>query len=112
MIERPSNRIKSYVDHPKDRSKITCLIHGPGNSSYECDVLGDLGSKYYKISPTKDHRQDPTTKNIFQTAIEQCYFSTCSWWDNPAGEQKFKCEVWNTWEHWFWGWWIQVIWYW
>ena len=43
-----------YVYHPKDRSKRTCLIHGPSNSSDECKVLGDFGSKYAKSRTTKD----------------------------------------------------------
>ena len=46
---------KRYVDHPKDRSKLTFLIHGPGHSSDECKVLGYFGSKYYKIRPDKEH---------------------------------------------------------
>ena len=47
-------RIKTYVDHPKDRSKHTCLIHGTGHSSDEFKVQGDLGSKYSKGRSTKD----------------------------------------------------------
>ena len=47
----------------KNRSKQTCLIHGPGNSSDECKVLGDFGSRYSKSRPTKDHGHDPSTKN-------------------------------------------------
>ena len=50
---------KRYLDHPKDRSKLTCLIHGPGNSSDECNVLGDFGFKYSKIRTIKDYRQEP-----------------------------------------------------
>ena len=37
---------KRYVDNPKDRTKLTCLIHGHGNSSDEFKVLGDFGNKY------------------------------------------------------------------
>ena len=56
---------KRYVDHPKDGSKPTCIIHGPGNSPDEFKVLGDFGSKYATISPTKDCGNDPTRiKNI------------------------------------------------
>ena len=53
---------KRYIYHPKGKSKPTCLIHGPGNSSDECRVLGDFGSKYAKIRPTKDRGH--YTKNI------------------------------------------------
>ena len=58
-------RIKIYVDHTKDRSKITCLIHVPVHLSCGFKVLGDFGSKYYKSIPTKNHRQGPTTKRKF-----------------------------------------------
>ena len=47
-------RIKRYVDHSKDRSKLTFLIHGPRYSSDECKVSGDFGSKYSNIRPAKD----------------------------------------------------------
>ena len=40
IIERDDKHRKRYADHPKDRSKLTCLICGPGHSSYECKVLG------------------------------------------------------------------------
>ena len=49
----------------QDISKLSCLIHGPGNSSDECKVLGEFGSKYYKIRPNKDRRHEPATKNKF-----------------------------------------------
>ena len=54
MSESAGKYIKRYVDHPKDRSKLTCIIHGPGNSSDECKMLGDFGYKYFGIRPTKD----------------------------------------------------------
>ena len=40
MSESTGKRRKMYVYHPKDGSKLTCLIHGPGHSSDECKVLG------------------------------------------------------------------------
>ena len=58
MSERSDKFRKRYVDHPKDISKLTCLIHGPGHSSYECKVLGNFGSKYSKRRPTKYHVQE------------------------------------------------------
>ena len=46
MSESTGKRRKSYVDHSRVRSKLICIIHGPGNSSEECKVLGNFGSKY------------------------------------------------------------------
>ena len=54
-----------YVDHPKDRPKPTCIIHGPKHSPDEYKVLGGFFSKYFKINPTKEHSTEPTTKNNF-----------------------------------------------
>ena len=54
MGESSDNNIKQYVDCPLGESK-TCLIHGPGNYSDECKVLGDFGAKYPKGKPTKYH---------------------------------------------------------
>ena len=56
---------KSYVDHLKGRSKLTCLIHGPGHLSDECKVLGEFGTKYAKYRTTKDHSQDYATMKRF-----------------------------------------------
>ena len=58
-----SKHIKRYVDHPKDRFRKSCLIHGPGYSSYEYKVLGDFGSKYSKIRATKNRGQKPAKMN-------------------------------------------------
>ena len=54
MSESSDNRRKRYVYHPKGKSKPTCLIHGPGNSSDKYKVLGDFGSKYAKIRHTNN----------------------------------------------------------
>ena len=69
MSESAGNHRKRYVDHPKDRSKLHCLINGPGNSSDECKVLGDFGYKYYKTRPTKDHGHE--TKNEEKNSRQQ-----------------------------------------
>ena len=37
----------------------TCLIHVPGNASEEYKVMGDFGTKYANIRPTKDHGNSP-----------------------------------------------------
>ena len=67
MSEISGKNRKRYVDHPKDRSKPTCLIHGPRHSSDERKVLGDLGSKYAKISPTKDPMHGTANRNKFNS---------------------------------------------
>ena len=59
MSESSDKRRKSYVDHPKDRSKLTCIIHGPGTSSDECKVLRNFGSEYSKRRPAKDRGKEP-----------------------------------------------------
>ena len=64
MIDRYGKRRKRYVDHPRGDFK-TCIMHGPGHSSVECKVLGDFGSKYVKIRPTKDRGHDPIPRNEF-----------------------------------------------
>ena len=66
MGDSAGNDRKSYVDHLKDGSRQYCLIHEPGHSSDECKVLGEFGSKYSKIRPTKYHRHDPAIKNKFK----------------------------------------------
>ena len=62
MSEISGKQRKRYVDHPKDISKLTCIIHGPVHSSDECMVLGYFGSTYYKSRNTKDRMQDPANK--------------------------------------------------
>ena len=62
MIESSGKRRKGCVDHPKDRSKPTCLAHGPGHSSYGCNALGEFVSKHSKSRPTKDRGHDPVDK--------------------------------------------------
>ena len=58
-------RIKIYVDHKKDRSKLTCLIHVPVHLLCRFKVLGNFGSKYSKSIPTKDRRKETETKKKF-----------------------------------------------
>ena len=70
MSESNGKIRKRDVYHPKDRSKLTFLIHGPGHPQGECKILGDFGSKYSKIRPTKDRVQDHATKNKFNREQE------------------------------------------
>ena len=65
MSKSTDKRRKRYVDHPKDESKPTCIIHGPRNSSDECKVLGDFCSKYSRIRPTKYHGHNPSNGTKF-----------------------------------------------
>ena len=60
--ESSGNIRKRYVDHLRDRSRHTSLIHGPDNSLDECNVLGEFGSNYSNIRPTKDHGHDTATR--------------------------------------------------
>ena len=62
MSEITGKHRKRYVDHPKDRSKPTCLIHGTGNSSDKFNVLGDFGYKYAKGRHTKDQGHGTTKR--------------------------------------------------
>ena len=48
-----------------DIFQLTCLIHGPGNSSDECKVLNYFGNKYSIGGPFKEHRWYPTTNKKF-----------------------------------------------
>ena len=55
---------KRYVHHNKDRSQLSCLIHGPGNSSDECKVLIFFVSKKTKSRLNKERSQELTLKKI------------------------------------------------
>ena len=62
--ESAGRRRKQYVDSPSGKSK-TCLIHGPGYSSYECKDLGDFCARYAKGKPTKKRGNHPVPRNKF-----------------------------------------------
>ena len=70
MSESSGKRRKSYVYHSKGIYKPSCLIHGPRNSSDECNVLGGSGYNYSKTRPTKDRVHDPGTMNKFNRQQE------------------------------------------
>ena len=73
ISESAGKRRKRCVDRSKDRSRQTCLVHGPGCSSDEFKVLAGFGDKYSKIRPTKDHGHEPATKNKFNRQKEKNY---------------------------------------
>ena len=58
-------RRKQYVDRLKSASK-TCMIHGPGHSSDECNFLGEFVTKYAAAHYAKYHGSNPIPRNIFQ----------------------------------------------
>ena len=65
MSESAGKLRKRYIYYPEGKPKPTCLIHGPGHSSDECEDLGDLGSKYVKSRPTKYSGHNPIPRNKF-----------------------------------------------
>ena len=64
---------KINVDHTKDISKYTCLIHGPGHLSDEFKFLGDFSSKYSKIRSNNDYVRVPGTGSKFYIQQENNY---------------------------------------
>ena len=64
MIKRDGIHKKRYVNHPRDQSKLTCLIRGPGHSSDECKVLSYFVSKNTKSRLNKERSQELTLKKI------------------------------------------------
>ena len=62
--ERAGKRRKRHIYTLTVKSK-TCLVHGPGNSSEECKVLGDFVTKYTNIRPTKELGSIPTPRVNF-----------------------------------------------
>ena len=62
-VESAGKRRKRHVDSLMGKSK-NCLIHGPGNSSEECKVLGEFGTKYANSRPTKDRGSIPVPRKI------------------------------------------------
>ena len=52
------------LDYPRDISKITCIIHVPGNSSDECKVINYFSTKYGTCRIFEESIQGPTFKKI------------------------------------------------
>ena len=51
-----------YLDHTKDISKNTCLIHGIRHSPYKCKVFGEFSFKCFKNRPPKYLWNCPATR--------------------------------------------------
>ena len=62
MVKRSGKRKQRYVYHPRDLSKLTCLIHGPLHSSDEFKVFNYFVTTYTKDRPFEGLRQDTTFK--------------------------------------------------
>ena len=69
---------KRHVDSPTGKSK-SCIIHGPGHSSDVCKVLGDFGTKYANIRPTKDRRSNPVPRICFNRQQENNAIVNNTW---------------------------------
>ena len=46
MCKHAGKHKQRYVDHPRDRSRINCLIHGHVNFSEKCKLLNEFGTRY------------------------------------------------------------------
>ena len=60
---------KIYVDILTGKSK-NCLVHGPGHSLEEFKVLGEFGTKYANIRPTKDRGSIPIPRETINRKQE------------------------------------------
>ena len=51
------------------------MIHGSGNSSDECKVLGEFGTKYAEFHPAKDREKNTRKKkennNIINNMVDE-----------------------------------------
>ena len=73
MIKHTGKWKQTYIDHQIDQLKLTCIIHGPGNSPDEFKVLNNVSSKYTKVRPSKEHRHKPAFKKIFGKEQDKNY---------------------------------------
>ena len=76
--EITGKRRKRYVYLSKSVSK-NCMIHGLGNSSYECKVFDEFGTKYAVDQPTKNCRSNPIPKTCF-IKIHRTILLLTMWW--------------------------------
>ena len=58
---------QSYVYHPRDISKLTCIINVPGDSSDEFKVINNFGAKYVTCRIFNESIQETTfNKRVFK----------------------------------------------
>ena len=70
MKDRSTGKLrKQYVYRSKSESK-TCLIHGRGHSSDECNVLGDCGAKYVNGNPIRYHNNNHIPREKINRQLE------------------------------------------
>ena len=92
-MSKSTEGAKIHADHPKDRPKPTCLIHGPGHSSDECKVLRDFGSRYAKSRPTKYNGHNLANRNKFNRKKYNNYIVNSAVDDILLwGKQKLSAE--------------------
>ena len=76
----------------KNRLKLTFPIHGPGNSSDNCKILINFGSKYAKSRPNKELRQDPANKNKVEIQQDNNYIVQHAVDEIILQEKNAKCK--------------------
>ena len=91
MSKRAGKRKQGYVDHLRYRLKLTCIIHGPGNSSDECKVLNYFGSKYTKSRDYEENGQDPAFKKKFGNSKKKMLWSNMQLMISYCKKIKIKC---------------------
>ena len=69
----------------------TCLIHGPGNSSDECKVLGEFGDKYAKGKPKKDYGNRPIPRKKINRQQKITLLLIMWWMKSYLTKHKSKC---------------------
>ena len=70
MGSHSEKRKQRYVGCPRDRSKLTCLITGTGNSSEQCELHNKFGTRYSTSRPFEELRKYPKFANKYKKNIE------------------------------------------
>ena len=70
LMSESDGNCRKKIYRPSKGWVKTSLLHGPGNSSDECKVLGDFGSRYAKSRPTKYRGTNPIQINKFNRQQE------------------------------------------
>ena len=69
MDRRDGKCKKCYVGCPSNTLPLTCLIHGPGQSSDKYTFLGNFGKKYSAGRPSKDIKYENINKRNKEVII-------------------------------------------